>query len=338
MKRGAFLLACLVWAQTATAVQYRVYDLGVLPREPNSVAYGLNNNGMVVGISSTGGYAFRWTAQTGMRRIALSTHIDYKSTAVAVNDFGVICGTIDFPPPGQRGRVDRAFVQYVWPFYTQLGSMDDFQSRAWDINNAGQVCGSSDLDAFLYTPGQGMRALGRLPGGLNATALGLNNLGTVVGEGEVQIGLGHVHPFVWKPSTGMVDIQPLPLYDDGYAADVDDHGTVLVRHFTFGQPDTISLWTEAGGHVNLGWPAGSGGAFPLGLNNNGQVVGAAYYGVSRAFLWTRESGYVLLNDVLDSQSQGWDLRTARKINNRGEICGGGFHNGLPRAYLAVPAQ
>ena len=59
-------------------------------------------------------------------------------------------------------------------------------SRAFGINNAGQVAGSSGATggtrAFRWTPGGGMQNLGVLPGFGTSAASAINNTGHVVGS------------------------------------------------------------------------------------------------------------------------------------------------------------
>src|SRR5262249_7635236 len=151
------------------------------------------------------------------------------------------------------GYSKRAFVTDTWPFFHQLGAFPDYgSSYGNDINNSGQVVGSSGR-AFLFTPGQGLRDLGLLPGGSGSYALGLNCFGDVAGGADVPIGeFGHVHAFLWKPSTGMVDLGLLPGgYTDAYAWDVNDSGTVLVYQSGFQLADKATLWSPLTGYFDL---------------------------------------------------------------------------------------
>ncbi|MFY9233940.1 MAG: hypothetical protein WAO58_05695 [Fimbriimonadaceae bacterium] len=46
----------------------------------------------------------------------------------------------------------------------------------------------------------------------------------------------------------------------------------------------------------------------------------------------------LLNDMLDSTSQGWDIRYAYDINNKGQISAVGYKNGQRRGVLLQPIK
>ena len=75
---------------------------------------------------------------------------------------------------------------------TDLGNLGGtgqggFGNLAWNINNQGQVVGSSNLrgdanfHAFLWTSGAGMQDLGTLSGDASSVAIGINDAGNVVG-------------------------------------------------------------------------------------------------------------------------------------------------------------
>ena len=73
------------------------------------------------------------------------------------------------------------------------------------------------------------------------------------------------------------------------------------------------------------------------VNNRGQIVGVStitgFFPVY-AFLYT-EGQLLDLNDLLIPNS-GWILDAATGINETGQICGNGRHNGQNRAFLLTP--
>ena len=82
-------------------------------------------------------------------------------------------------------------------------------SRAWAINNRGQVVGESTTDtgerhAFLWEKGV-MTDLGTL-GGEESTALGINDRGQVVGYGPTTT--ARYHAFLWEKGV-MTDLGTL---------------------------------------------------------------------------------------------------------------------------------
>ena len=73
-----------------------------------------------------------------------------------------------------------------------------------------------------------------------------------------------------------------------------------------------------------------------GMNGRGDVVGSAvrrsYPRDSSPLLWRRGK------EVPFPTFPGWKLQTATGINDKGQICGTGLHNGKTRAYLLNPGN
>ena len=122
-------------------------DLGTLGGR-NSSARGINNNGVVYGVSDVDEHTkgvFLWDAENGMRPIITwSTYYGDTWEPRAINDSGWIVGfTVDGITDQQR-----AFVWDPAEGFSFLG-----YGAAWDINNAGQITG--DLFAggpLLWNP------------------------------------------------------------------------------------------------------------------------------------------------------------------------------------------
>jgi probable HAF family extracellular repeat protein len=172
------------------------------PMTGASEANGLNDAGAVVG-QFDGDFPFVWqpTTPTGTTGTAtqlpvLPTGADPGTgTAMAINTSGVIAGFSD--TFDSNGRVTRA-VRWVGGAIQDLGTLipDPFNpgaflggSRAVDINDLGQIVGSSDTilgvrHAFLFDPALGfMRDLGALspPVPVASRATSINNNTEIVG-------------------------------------------------------------------------------------------------------------------------------------------------------------
>ena len=71
------------------------------------------------------------------------------------------------------------------------------------INESGQVAGTLNGRAVLWTAGQGMLDLGTL-GGTSSRAYAINSLGYVAGSSTTATGA--THAFLWTPTQGMQDL------------------------------------------------------------------------------------------------------------------------------------
>lgn len=131
--------------------------------------------------------------------------------------------------------------------------------------------------------------LGALPGVSGSAALGLNNLGQVVGWSDLPyltVGAGWVHhPFLWTPTGGMVDLGGL---QPSVPVDVNAPGGMA---YAINDDGLISGWaTDGNGEIGaVTWRVGWAGSPPTrlqnylgepdsggtgyGINNVGQVVG-----------------------------------------------------------------
>jgi uncharacterized membrane protein len=96
------------------------------------------------------------------------------------------------------------------------------------------------------------------------------------------------------------------------------------------------LW-QRGHMTDLGAPAGRTDSEALDINERGQVVAMSCESDGCVpYLW-QNGAFTDLNTVL-SASSGWQLFDATGINERGQIVGGGFHNGNFHAYLLTPVR
>ena len=118
---------------------------------------------------------------------------------------------------------------------TNIGSFGGaINNAAQDINDWGEVVGYSDLSgdttthAFLWTKETGIQDLGTLSGDTSSYAIGINNLGQVVGQSCDAS--GNCRAFLWKNGT-MIDLNTLlrpgtSLYLNGAFA-INDQGEIV---------------------------------------------------------------------------------------------------------------
>ena len=227
------LLAVFVCADAAMAVTYRLTDLGTLPGRATSVAWSINDAGEVVG-------------ESGNRP------------------------TCPFP----RCDDAHAFL-YSGGVMTDLGTLsrgNDGHSRAFDINDAGQIVGEAvnttlgDLRAFLYSGGV-MTDLGTL-GGENSRAVAINNVGQVVGESTAVLGDEFEEPpfHAFLLSNGVMKNLGTPGEETSGVHDINNAGQ-LIAYSSNGDDGRVFVYRD-GKRTVL-----PDGFSPRRINDAGQMAG-----------------------------------------------------------------
>jgi len=212
---------------------------------------------------------------------------------------------------------------------TDLGALSGGLSNAYNINEGGEVVGGSstgfvyengrgEVHAFLWDSSNGMIDLGTLVD-RDSSARAVNNFGKVAGASVVEIpdesrSTAINHAFVWTHEQGMTDIHNSS-YLNSIAFDINDSDQVVGFVSNKTHIDHLSGLILFVGEIC--WPS--------------ECPPSSY-----AFLWDRINGMIDLNDILDEDS-GWDyLRSAKGINNKGQIIGLGSINGQMHGFLLNP--
>jgi probable HAF family extracellular repeat protein len=228
----------------------------------------------------------------------------------AINDLGDVVGSSQL----RASRYSHAFWWHDGKM-SDLGVLSDSfpVSYAYDINNRGQIVGSSAAEgggfhAVLWSDGQ-MIDLGTLGGGSsNATAV--NDFGQIVGDSETDT--GEWHAFRWQKGV-MTDLGPE--VDPAIRPSTNLRGQVAGGSSVDGELHAFR-WQSRGGRLDLGSPGGF--SYATAMDDWGRVVGFTRIesGWGHAFLWCNGT----MTD-LGILSGGPGYSSATGINDLGQIVG-----------------
>jgi probable HAF family extracellular repeat protein len=316
----AFSCPCSAMSQPL----FTIIDIGTLGGK-TSFAYGVNEQGAVAGKSETDNgdvKAFYWDAMSGMVDIGLGK-------ALGLNKAGRVVGNI-------HHHNDDAFIWDSVNGLSFLNKGDFLFATASRVSNSGKVVGYarkfSDIEgtrAILWDPSADtLTILGTFGG--PSYAFGINHLGEVVGNSG-----NPSRAFIWNNAEGMRDLGSLNEESwRYYATDVNDSGQVVGYARTVSDEYRAFMWEPGVGMTLL---PGDNGSLAFGINSHGHVVGAkgTLIGLEgKAYLW-KEGERIDLNQAIPVDS-GWELREARGITDRGQICGSGLIGGEIHAFLLTP--
>lgn len=257
-----------------------IRDLGVLPGMTYSAAEKINERGQVVGASGNGSEqrAFVWTSAGDMQ--ALSSLGGSSSVAHAINDLGDIAGESRIPGVGNATESHAV----VWRngVITDLDAAPSLGSRAWDINNVGEVVGRYGNRAFVWPSGGQGRVLEPRTGVVDHdNALGIDDAGRIVGFRRRSAD-GRLVAYLWTAG------QFQEWGSESSATGINSKGQVVgVANGAGSAFPGAEAFIWEGAEQGLGLPQGMTSGRALDINDNGWVVGVVSGpgGHSRAVLW-----------------------------------------------------
>jgi probable HAF family extracellular repeat protein len=157
----------------------------------------------------------------------------------------------------------------------------------------------------------------------------INRAGQVVGATPF-VDQAQPHPFLWTPGQGLLDLG-VGTAARGAATEVNDHGMVIGYLFKDFILAHGFIWTRETGLIEIGAGFPTLTTFASDVNNCGQVVGSLG---TRAFIWTRNQGFIDLNTLAAGGPAGLVLDGASAISENGAILATAS-SGL---YLLVPRE
>jgi uncharacterized membrane protein len=300
----------------ATPPAYRVPQmLGTLNEAwANTVAVAVNDRGDVVGHGQTAGGLYQpyiWTREGGFQTI-----LDPLEGSVPdINNHGEVIGS--YFPPGAQTRHG-----FLWRGQKEVVDLGEFWPMS--INNRGQIAGGCDSNTSRQYPCVWANgATFALPvADRSGVAARINQHGDVAGVtmkaavpseewpfDDIPV------PFLWRHAGGVREL-PLPegirLHHLSVTGLTDDGRVVAWPTIDGDQADRIFMW-DAEGTLQSSpdvW------AFPLGINNDGVVVGRDMRGQGHAFAW-RVGGPLTRLPAFPGETSSF----AVDINARGDVVG-----------------
>jgi len=288
-------------------------SLGKLPKGTYSVAEAINARGVAVGHGDAGDGRPR----AELYRNGAVIDIDPSAAnayAIYINDNGVIAGnalkgfgpcnnwvaaiyTEDRSKPGTFRRTDLqpypggdGKARCEWA----TAANQSVQVAGWVQNSLFGTKGAFWNNDSKHT----LSLLEPLANDWSSVALGMNDLGEVVGESHPPFSS---RPVLWSSDATHtpVDLPLLPGDNYGSATAINNLGHI------FGSSAYSTPWT---------WDVGP----------------------SRLVVW-RDGGVFELQSLLDPVTGGgWTIASVSAINDLGQIVGVGLHNGQPKAFLMNP--
>lgn len=298
--RLAALAAPVLLARQSSGPSFVGQDLGILPGDNQSVAFGVNNAGEVVGQSAgtSGAHAFYWNGA-----LQNLTTPGSQGAAYAIGS-GATAFAVGYErAPGQPSRA----VVWTLPSITAV-DLDQVSSVASGVNDAGTVVGSYCVSgcgvnqvshgAIWVVGVSGRTAIAPLPGYDFAHATDVNNDGLVVGSSSGPVATSE-RAFLRLVNGVLIDLPPLAGFSQSSAVAISDvaGGQVYVAGFSRDAAGTTRgmRWTINASTGAILETADPDQRYSLGVNLVGDVAGSGgSLSKSSATLW-RSGGHIALN-------------------------------------------
>jgi probable HAF family extracellular repeat protein len=286
-------------------------DLSTLSGGDSSVALGLNDNDQVVGRSNIlnpitnnlVNHGFIW--ESGVIRdlgaYPPEDDINSSSTATAINNSGLISGSVDLA--GVVWELGGTPNFPPFPPYVRVTDPGPFSpANTEDINHAGQAVGTLVfyITGFRWQAGV-LESLVLLQPGLDTDAYGINELGEIAGRALIGPPI-YSHAVFWPDPSTVHDLGTLG-GDNSEAHDIND-GRFIVGSSEMAGGETVAfIWHDDFGMQSLG-TLGGANSKAYAINSIGQIVGESETttGEVHATLWTVSYATSVLMDIKPGNS------------------------------------
>jgi probable HAF family extracellular repeat protein len=297
------------------------------------------------------------------------------ATATDMNSAGWVAGSSNLVPNGPQ----HAFLWYGGGPLVDLGTLGGPNSGVDGPNLYGEAAVGSEISTAdpdnedfcgygthlqclgaIWRYGK-LTALPTLPGGRNANAFGINNLGQVVGWSENGVRdstcgeatSSQVFQFEavrWGPKGEIHELPPLNGDTVAFSFGINDHGQAVGSSGTCATqglpPANVNglhavLWEKDGTPVYLGTLGDANNTMSnaaSSINDRGQVVGTSQFtdGTVHSFVWTKETHMQSIGTLPGAFAT--IAGCCRTINNRGEIVGFSIDANGSTAFLWKDGQ
>jgi probable HAF family extracellular repeat protein len=216
----------------------------------------INDAGTVVGTAQTnafaGNHGFVATGTTMTTLPALpGSDVELSSGAIAINNSGQIVGV---SPASGGAFASHAVLWSAAGAIQDLGTLGGTNSAAIDINDAGQVIGSSQTAGnsathfFLWSSGSGMQDLNTLIDPNVTSVVEINTSGQIIGTYSPTNGGSHA--FIYTPGSGLRDLGTLGGTTSAPTG-LNDKGDVVGSSTLANGTTHAFLWTAAEGMEDI---------------------------------------------------------------------------------------
>lgn len=335
--------------ETTGSLEYTITDLGwdVIPAQIAAI----NNRGQVTGSADPcptctappqNYQAMFWSESTGVLNLGGPTNNNLGgSSGWALNNRGEITGTSN--NPNLPFYCCNAYIWHANGEVQDLGTPPGCTAVGVGINDREEVVGTTGeyyfggtapCFPFYWNEKDGMKEMPLPPGALSLGVAGINDRGVVVGAYEASD--SSTRSFFWTKREGYRDLGVPQVR--ALAMNNQDHVVGQLYSCTPCNPDGHAfLWDREHGVIDLGVLPGQTNSAAQAVNSRDEVVGysALFFTGAYPFLWTRRTGMVNLNTLIDSSS-GWVLIDASGINDKGQITGFGTLNGQQHGFVLTP--
>ncbi len=249
-------------------------SLGTLPNGGDSFAYGISNNGNIVGhaMNSTNtatSFFYRYNTMRDIGTYPPNDELNLNSFAYAVNTAGLIAGNIY--TSGVIWDINRVSNYPPFPHFTEATEPGTYRpSVVYDINDKDQAAGTlvADGRAFRWQSGN----LEKLKAFSYADDYGyaINNHGAVAGKGLLVSPLRY-HAVIWPSPSQHYDLGTLGGTNSS-AQDINDNSTVVGYSETATGETHAFIWRAKLGMQSLGTLGGKNSK-AFSINTQGIIVG-----------------------------------------------------------------